>query len=106
MFDQSILKYRLYLFSIQYSFRNWNVLQVNFRTLRSFDDEINYGNIKAVSLINNTFTNFLFDTSFKPKKGIIKISVSGYVSVFVSQNSSSKIYKENCKIVIHKGVMY
>lgn len=81
-------------------------MQVNFCSLRSFDDEINYGNIKAVSLIDNTFTNFVFDTSFKPKKRIIKINVSGYVSVFVSQNSWSKINKENRKIVILKGVMY
>ena len=56
---------------------------------------------KTVSLIDNIFTNFIFDTSLKLKKGIIKSDES----VFVSLNSSLKIHKEKQKITIHKRVM-
>ena len=49
---------------------------------------------KTVYLIDNIFTNFIFDTSLKLKKGIIR-KLSGYFPVFVSLNSSLKIYKEN-----------
>ena len=42
---------------------------------------------KTVSLIDNIFTNFIFDTSLKLKIGIIKSDVSYHFSVFVSLNS-------------------
>ena len=60
---------------------------------------------KTVSLIDNIFTNFIFDTSLKLKKGIIW-KLSGYFSIFVSLNSSLKIYKENKKIANHKRVTH
>ena len=61
---------------------------------------------KTVSLIDNIFTNFIFDTSLKLKKGIIKIDVSDLFPVFVSLCSPSKIYKEHQKITIHKRVIH
>ena len=61
---------------------------------------------KAVSLIGNTFTNFVFDTSLKLKKGIIKCDVSDYFPVCVSLSSPSKIHKQNQKITIHKRVLH
>ena len=60
---------------------------------------------KTVSLIDNIFTNFIFDTSLKLKKGIIR-KLSGYFSLFVSLNSSLKICKENKKIANHKRVTH
>ena len=42
----------------------------------------------------------------KLKKGIIKSDVSDHFLIFVSLNSSSKINKENQKIIIHKRVMH
>ena len=61
---------------------------------------------KTVSLIDNIFTNFIFDTSLKPKKGIIKSDVSYHFPVFVSLCSPSKIHKEYQKITIHKRVIH
>ena len=61
---------------------------------------------KTVSLIDNIFTNFVFDTSLKVKKGIIKSDVSDHSPVSVSLSSRSKIHKENQKISIHKKVMH
>ena len=61
---------------------------------------------KTVSLIDIIFTNFIFDTSLKPKTRIIKSYVSERFPVFVSLNSSSKIYKENQKTTIHERVMH
>ena len=61
---------------------------------------------KTVSLIDNIFTNFIFDTSLKLKKGIIEKDVSDHFPVFVSLCSPSKIHKEYQKITFHKRVMY
>ena len=61
---------------------------------------------KTVSLIDNIFTNFIFDTSLKLKKGIIKSDVSDHFSVFVSLCSLSKIHKEYQKTTIHKRVIH
>ena len=61
---------------------------------------------KTVSLIDNIFTNFIFDTSLKLKKGIIKSDVSDHFPVFVSLCSPSKIHKEHQKITIHKRVIH
>ena len=61
---------------------------------------------KTVSLIGNIFTNFIFDTSLKLKKRIIKKDVSDHFPVFVSLCSPSKIHKEYQKITIHKRVIY
>ena len=61
---------------------------------------------KIVSLIDNIFTNFIFDTSLKLKKEIIKNDLYDHFPVFVSLNSPSKIHKENQKITIHKRVMH
>ena len=60
----------------------------------------------TVSLIGNIFTNVIFDTSLRVKKGIIKSDVFDHLPIFVSLNSSSKIHKENQKITIHKRVMH
>ena len=62
--------------------------------------------LKTVSLIDIIFTTFIFDTSLKPKTRIIKSCVSERFPVFVSLNSSSKIYKENQKTTIHERVMH
>ena len=62
--------------------------------------------LKTVSLIDIIFTNFIFDTSLKPKTRIIKSYASERFPVFFSLNSSSKIYKENQKTTIHKRVMH
>ena len=56
---------------------------------------------KTVSLIDNVFTNFIFDISFKLKKGIIKNDVSDHFPVFVSLCYPSKIHKGYQKITIH-----
>ena len=61
---------------------------------------------KTVSSIDNIFANFIFDTSLKLKKGIIKSDVSDHFPVFVSLCSPSKIYKEYPKITIHKRVIH
>ena len=61
---------------------------------------------KTVSLIDNIFTNFIFDTSLKRKKGIIKSDVSDHFPVFVSLCSPSKTRKEYEKISIHKRVIH
>ena len=61
---------------------------------------------KTVFLIDNIFTNFIFDTSLKLKKGIIKSDVSDHFPVFVSLCSPSKIHKEYRKITIHKKVIH
>ena len=61
---------------------------------------------KTVSLIDNIFTNLIFDTSLKLRKGIIKSNVSDHFPVFVSLYSLSKIHKEYQKIAIHKRVMH
>ena len=61
---------------------------------------------KTVSLTDNIFTNLVFDTSLKLKKGIIGSDVSDHFPVFVSISLRSKIHKENQKITIHKRVMY
>ena len=61
---------------------------------------------KIVSLIDNIFTNFIFDTSLKLKKGIIKSDVSDHFPVFISPCSPSKIHKEHQKITIHKRVIH
>ena len=61
---------------------------------------------KTVSLIDNIFTNFVFDTSLKLKKEITKSDVSDHSPVSVSLSSRSKIHKENQKITIHKKVMH
>ena len=53
---------------------------------------------KTTSLIDNIFANFIFDTSLKLKKGIIKSDVSDHLPVFVC--SPSKIHKEYQKITI------
>ena len=55
---------------------------------------------KTVSLIDNTFTNCIFETSLKLKKGIIKNDVSDHFSVFFflfffikkSQRTSKEYY--------------
>ena len=62
--------------------------------------------VTSVSLIDNIFTNFIFDTSWKLKKGIIKSDVSDHFPVFVSLCSPSKIHKEHQKITIHKRVIH
>ena len=61
---------------------------------------------KTVSLIDNIFTNFIFDTSLKLKKGIIKNDVSDHFPVIVSLCSASKIHKEHQKITIHERVIH
>ena len=61
---------------------------------------------KIVSLIDNIFTNFIFDTSLKLRKGIIKNDVSDHFPVFVSLCYPSKIHKEHQKITIHKRVTH
>ena len=61
---------------------------------------------KPVSLIDNIFKKFTFDTSLKLKKGIIKSDVSDHFPVFVSLCSPSKIHKEHQKITIHKRVIH
>ena len=61
---------------------------------------------KTVSLIDNVFTNFIFDISFKLKKGIIKNDVSDHFPVFVSLCYPSKINKGYQKITIHKRVVH
>ena len=61
---------------------------------------------KTVSVIDNIFANFVFDTSLKLKKGIIKSDVSDHSPVSVSLSFRSKIHKENQKITIHKRVMH
>ena len=61
---------------------------------------------ERVSLIDNIFTNFIFDTSLKFKKGIIKSNVSDHFRVFVSLCSPSKIHIEYQKNTIHKRVMH
>ena len=61
---------------------------------------------ETVSLIDNIFTSFIFDTSLKLKKEIIKSDVFDHIHVFVSLNSSSKNHKENQNIITHKGVMH
>ena len=47
---------------------------------------------KTFSLIDNIFTNFIFDTSLKLKKGIIKSDASDHFTVFVSLFSPLKIH--------------
>ena len=61
---------------------------------------------KTVSLIDIIFTNFIFDTSLKLKKRIIKIDVFDHFPVFVSLCFPSNIYKEYQKITINKRVMH
>ena len=61
---------------------------------------------KTVSLIDNIFTNFIFDTSLKLKKGIIKSDVSDHFPVFSSLCSPSKIHKKHQKITTHKRVIH
>ena len=61
---------------------------------------------KTVSLIDNIFTNSVFDTSLKLKKGIIKSDVSDHFPVFISLSFRSKIHKENQKITINESVMH
>ena len=60
----------------------------------------------TVSLIDNIFTNFIFNTSLKLKKEIIKSDVSDHFPVFVSLFSPSKAHKEYQKITIHKRVIH
>ena len=60
---------------------------------------------KTVSLIDNIFTNFIFDTSLKLKKGIIKSNVSDHFPVFASLCSPSKIHKEYQEITIHERLI-
>ena len=59
---------------------------------------------KTVSLIDNVFTNFIFDISFKLKRGIIKNDVSDHFPVFVSLCYPSKIHKGYQKITIHNDL--
>ena len=61
---------------------------------------------KTVSLIAKIFTNFIFDTSLKLKKGIIQRDVSDHFHVFVSPWFPLKIHKEYQKITIHKRVKH
>ena len=61
---------------------------------------------KTVYLINNILTNFIFDTSLKLKKGIIKRDVSDHFPVFASLYSLSKTHEKYQKITIHKKVMH
>ena len=61
---------------------------------------------KTVSLIDNLFTTFIFGTSLKLKKGIIKSDMSDHFPVFLSLNYSPKFHKENQKITIHKRVIH
>ena len=61
---------------------------------------------KTISLIDNIFTNFTFNTSLKLKKGIIKSNVSDHFSVFASLCSPSEIHKEYRKISIHKRAIH
>ena len=61
---------------------------------------------KTVSLIDNIFTNVIFDTSWKLKKGIIKSDMSDHFPLFVSPCSPSKIHKEHQKITTHKRVIH
>ena len=61
---------------------------------------------KTVSLIDNVFTSFIFETSLKIKKGIIKSDVSDNFPVFVSLCSPSKIHKEHQKITVHERVIH
>ena len=61
---------------------------------------------ETLFLIDNIFTNFIFDTSLKLKKGIIKSNMSDHFPVFVSLCSPSKTHKEHQKISIHKRVIH
>ena len=61
---------------------------------------------KTVSVIDNIFINFIFDTSLKIKKGIIKNDVSDCFPVFIFLCSPSKVHKEYQKITIHKRVKH
>ena len=57
-------------------------------------------------MIDNIFTNFIFHTSLKLKKGIIKSDVSDHFSVFFSLCSPSKTHKKHQKVTIHKRVIH
>ena len=52
---------------------------------------------KTVSLIDNIFTNFIFDTSFKLKKEIIKSDVSDQFPIFASLNVLHQKFTKNIK---------
>ena len=92
------------MFRLRQKFRNSNVLQSN--GCIPLITKPTRVTSKAVSLIDNIFTNFIFDTSFKLKKGIIKRDVSDHFAVFVFLCSPSKIHKEHQKITIHKRVIH
>ena len=74
--------------------------------MHSFDNEPTRVTSKTVSLIDNIFTNFIFKTSLKLKKGIIKCDVSDHFPVFLSLGYPSKIHKEHQKVTIHKRVIH
>ena len=61
---------------------------------------------KTVYLINNILTNFIFDTSLKLKKGIIKSDVSDHFPIFASLYSLSKTHEKYQKITIHQKVIH
>ena len=50
--------------------------------------------------------NFIFDTSLKLRKGIIKSYMSDHFPVLVSLCSPTKIHKEYQKITIHKKAIH
>lgn len=60
---------------------------------------------KTISLFDNISTNFIFDTSIKLKKRIIKSYVSEHFFYFFSKFFTN-IHKENQKIIFHKSVMH
>ena len=95
------------LFTLQQKFRNSNVSQSNFCTLSiPLITKPTRVTSKTVSLIDNIFTNFIFDTSLKLKKGINKSDVSDHFPVFASLCSPWKIHKEHQEITIYKRVIH
>lgn len=60
---------------------------------------------KTISLFDNISTNFIFDTSIKLNKRIIKSYVSEHFFYFFSKFFTN-IHKENQKIIFHKSVMH
>ena len=60
---------------------------------------------KTVSLIDNIFTNFIFDTSLKLKKGIIKSDVSDHFCICFPR-FSMKNSQRTSKITIHNRVIH
>ena len=86
--------FNLKLWRLKRKFRNSNDLQSNFGTWLHLITRPTRVTSKAVSLIDNIFTNFAFDTSLKLKKGIIENDVSDHFPVFFSLILHQKFMKK------------